>query len=144
MCKSATFWSASSSLHLACEQLACLYVPCLLAGCGVFTAWECWPRARGLVAIRMAWTDALALVLDAGIAIVIEDPARARDQLERAHAEFNALGMMMHAAMTRRRLGELIGGAKGQEAITAADSWLAAQGVVSPERLARIFMPEVA
>ena len=46
--------------------------------------------ARGLRALRGAWTDAYALVFDAGVAIVIGDPSRARDLLERAHAEFNA------------------------------------------------------
>ncbi len=100
--------------------------------------------ARSLRALRMAWTDALARVLDAGVTIVMGDHALARDQLERAHAEFTAAGMKFWAMMARWRLGELIGGVDGQEAIAEADAWLSAQGVVSPERLARVFMPEVA
>ena len=52
--------------------------------------------------------------------------------------------MMLHAMLARRRLGELAGGVDGQEAIAEADAWLGAQGVVSPERLARVFMPDVA
>jgi hypothetical protein len=100
--------------------------------------------ARSLRALRAAWADAYALAFDAGVAIVIGDPSRARDLLERAHAEFKALGMMLHAMLARRRLGELAGGADGQEAIAEADAWLGAQGVVSPERLARVFMPDVA
>jgi hypothetical protein len=92
----------------------------------------------------MAWTDALARVLDAGIAIVMGDSPQARDQLERAHAEFTAAGMVLHAIMARRRLGELVGGAEGHEAITEADGWLGAQGVVSPGRMARVFVPEIA
>jgi hypothetical protein len=42
------------------------------------------------------------------------------------------------------RLGELDGGAEGARAIAEADAWLQSQGVGAPERLARIFMPEVA
>ncbi len=99
--------------------------------------------ARRLRALRLAWTDAYALVLDAGIAIVSGDPSRARDQLERAHAEYKALGMMLHAMLVRRRLGELAGDAEGHEAIAEADAWLGSQGVVSPERLVRAFMPAV-
>jgi hypothetical protein len=99
--------------------------------------------ARGLRALRMAWTDTLARVLDAGIAIVRGDHAQARAQLERAHAEFTASGTMLHAVMVRRRLGELIGGADGQEAVAEANAWLDDQGVVSPERLTRVFIPEL-
>jgi hypothetical protein len=99
--------------------------------------------ARGLRALRMPWTDALARVLDAGIALVIGERAQAREQLERAHAEFIAAGMMLYAMLVRRRLGELDGGAEGAHAITEADAWLIAQGVRAPERLTRIFMPVV-
>jgi hypothetical protein len=52
--------------------------------------------------------------------------------------------MRLYAMIARRRLGELIGGAEGHEAITEADAWLGAQGIVSPERLTRSFMPELA
>lgn len=100
--------------------------------------------ARSLRALRMPWTDALARVLDAGVAIVIGDRAQARDHFERAYAELSALDMMLWAMMARRRIGELIGGADGHEAMTEADAWLEAQGVVSPERLTRLYMPELA
>jgi hypothetical protein len=101
-------------------------------------------KASNLRALSMPWTDALALVLDAGVAIVMRNHARARDQLERARAELTAADMMLCAMMARRRLGELIDGVEGHRAITEADAWLVAQGVVSPERLTRVFMPEVA
>lgn len=100
--------------------------------------------ARGLRGLRMAWTCAAARVLDAGNAIVMGDPTQARDQFEQAHAELMASDMMLCVMMARRRRGELIGGAEGHAAIAEADAWVGAQGVVSPERLARLFMPEVA
>jgi hypothetical protein len=100
--------------------------------------------ARGLRAMRMPWTCALARVLDAGVALATGDRARGRAQLARAHGELAAAGMGLHATLARRRLGELDGGADGARAVAEADAWLAAQGVRAPERLARVFMPEVA
>ena len=70
--------------------------------------------------------------------------ARACEQLERAHAELAAAGMVFQATLARRRIGELAGDAEGARAIAEADAWLAAQGVRAPEQLARLYMPEVA
>ena len=52
--------------------------------------------------------------------------------------------MSLHATRARRRVGELDGGDEGARAIAEADAWLLAQGVQAPERLVRLFMPEVA
>jgi tetratricopeptide (TPR) repeat protein len=100
--------------------------------------------ARSLRAMRMPWTCALARILDAGIALAIGARAQAREQLERAHAELSAAGMNLHATLARRRLGELAGGAEGARVVAEADAALAAQDVRAPERLARLFMPDVA
>jgi hypothetical protein len=43
--------------------------------------------------------------------------------------------------VTRRRLGELVGGPEGAREIAEADAWMASQGVRAPERLARLFLP---
>ncbi len=67
--------------------------------------------ARGLRAIRRPWTDALAQVLDAGVALATGPRARARAQLERAHDALAVAGMILHATLARRRLGELDGSA---------------------------------
>jgi hypothetical protein len=99
--------------------------------------------ARGLRELRMSWTSALARPLEAGVALATGDRAKAREQLERAHAELTAAGMMLYATLARRRLGELDGGTEGARAIAEADAWLTAQGARAPERLARIYMPEV-
>ncbi|HWO24605.1 MAG TPA: AAA family ATPase [Kofleriaceae bacterium] len=100
--------------------------------------------ARWLRAMRMPWTYAFARVLDAGIALATGAPAEAREQLARAASELEAAGMMLLATVARRRVGELDGGAAGARAVAEADAWLAAQEVRAPERLARVFMPEVA
>jgi hypothetical protein len=98
--------------------------------------------ARDLHAIGMPWTTALAQSLDAGVALVTGAP-HGREQLERAHAELAAAGMVVHAAVVRRRLGELTGGDQGARVIAEVDALLAAQGVRAPGRFARFYMPEV-
>ena len=52
--------------------------------------------------------------------------------------------MNLHATLARRRVGELASGAEGARIIAEADAWLAAQEVRAPERLARMYVPEVA
>ncbi len=98
--------------------------------------------ARDLRAMGMPWTSALARTLDAGVALVTGAP-HAREQLERAHAELATAGMAVHAAVARRRLGELTGGDDGARMIGEVDALLAAQGVRAPQRFARLYMPEV-
>jgi eukaryotic-like serine/threonine-protein kinase len=98
---------------------------------------------RGLRALRMPWTSALARSFEAAIALAAGARAEACAELERAQPELLAAGMDLHATLARRRLGELTGGAAGARAIAEADAWLAGQGVRAPERLARVFMPEV-
>ncbi|HSK05668.1 MAG TPA: hypothetical protein VK932_30680 [Kofleriaceae bacterium] len=99
--------------------------------------------ARSLRAMQLPWTCALARVLDAGVALTFGARARTRAQIERAGAELDAVGMKLHATLARRRLGELDGGAEGAREVAEADAWLAGQGVLAPERLARLYMPEV-
>jgi hypothetical protein len=99
--------------------------------------------ARGLRAIRLPWTGVLARILDAGVALVTGARERGREQLERAHAELAGAGMTLHAAVARRRLGELAGGAEGAHVIAEVDALLAAQDIRAPERFARLYMPEV-
>ncbi|HWO25319.1 MAG TPA: AAA family ATPase [Kofleriaceae bacterium] len=100
--------------------------------------------ARALCAMRMPWTRALARSLEAGVALATGGRAEARAALERAATELTAAGMSCHATLARRRVGELAGGSEGARMIAEADAWLLAQDVRAPERLARVYMPEVA
>ena len=60
----------------------------------------------------------------------------------RAAAEYlEAIDMPLYAAAARRRLGELVGGAEGQDLMTRADQWMAGRGVADPARMARVFAP---
>jgi hypothetical protein len=99
--------------------------------------------ARGLRSMRLAWTDALAQLLEASVSLVTATRTRGADHLARAHTECSAAGMTLHAAVARRRLGELTGGSEGARAIAEADACLANQNIRAPQRFARLYMPEL-
>jgi hypothetical protein len=99
--------------------------------------------ARELRAMGMSWTSALARLLDAGAALVIGDRGSAAQHFARADAELASAGMIVHAAVARRRLGELTTGRDGARAVSEVDALLAAQGVREPGRFVRLYAPEI-
>jgi eukaryotic-like serine/threonine-protein kinase len=56
--------------------------------------------------------------------------------LSAAQAGFEATDMALYAAATRRRWGQLIGGAEGRILVEAANAWMARQKIQNPERMA--------
>jgi hypothetical protein len=92
-------------------------------------------RERTPPAPPLAW---LAL---AGACALRGDPAAAVPHLEAAVQGFDAAAMELHAAVARRRLGELLGGSGGQELAGAADTWMAGQGIRNPTRWAAMLAP---
>jgi hypothetical protein len=98
-------------------------------------------RARSLMRERMPWAEALATMIRAGIAGVNGDDDSAVPLLKRASDGFEAAEMGLHAAVARRRLGEILGGEEGQRLVEDADRWLTAQGIQVPERFAAMYAP---
>ena len=49
--------------------------------------------------------------------------------------------MAIHAAATRHRLGELLGGEEGREMVDAARAVMLAQRIKSPDRVAAMLLP---
>jgi hypothetical protein len=49
--------------------------------------------------------------------------------------------MGLYAAATRRRLGQLVGGAEGQALVAQADGWMAVQNIRNPARMTAVFAP---
>ena len=68
-------------------------------------------------------------------------PTAAVPHLEAAIQGFDAAAMALHAAVARRRLGELLGGSGGQELVAGADSWMAGEGIRNPARWAAMVAP---
>ena len=97
--------------------------------------------ARRLRREKAEWAAALADLLDAGASTLRGDTARAIDRLKRSEALFDHADMALHAAAARRRRGELIGGAEGEQLIEAADAWMRQQHIASPERMVAMLAP---
>jgi hypothetical protein len=76
--------------------------------------------------------------VQAGAVAAHGDLDRARTALTIAEQNFEAAGMALHATISRRARGRLIGGEQGASAIDAADAWLRAQRVVRPSAIHRM------
>jgi hypothetical protein len=83
----------------------------------------------------------LARVIRAAVAWQRRDHAAAVQLLGEATEQFESLEMKAHAAATRRRLGQLVGGDQGRELIEAADTWMKSQGIRNPVRMTRVYAP---
>ncbi len=89
---------------------------------------------------KIFWAEPLAQLVRAGIASTSGDQALAREHLAAAAAGFEAADMNLHAAVSRRRRGQ-VSGSGGKRLIREADRWLSELGVVDVERLANVIAP---
>jgi hypothetical protein len=87
------------------------------------------------------WTGALASIVRA----CAENAAGNRDAaiaaLRSAVEQTEATDTLAYAMPVRFRLGELLGGAEGDEMVKAALQEMATQGVRTPERWASFYLP---
>ncbi len=97
--------------------------------------------SRKLAALPLPLARATVPLVEAGAAMLLDDRPRATARLQAAERELEALGMALHAAATRRRLGEFAGGERGADLVAAADAWMTAQGVRNPTRLVGMLLP---
>jgi tetratricopeptide (TPR) repeat protein len=97
--------------------------------------------ARRLRREGARWAAPLAALLDAGVSTARDDVARAVRDLERAEQGFGEVHMALHAAIARRRRGELLGGAEGAALVEAANGWMRAQGIVRPDGIVDMLAP---
>jgi serine/threonine protein kinase len=98
-------------------------------------------HARAILREQTRWGDPLALLLRAGAAATRGEAERALTFLESAEAGFVAADMALHAAVARRRRGELSGGDTGHGLVAAADAWMGTQGIKSPQRMTAMLAP---
>ena len=69
------------------------------------------------------------------------NPDVAADRLSAAAAGFERAHMQLYAAVARRRLDEVVGDDDTRTRRRQADEWMAAQGIVNPARMTRLFAP---
>jgi tetratricopeptide (TPR) repeat protein len=98
-------------------------------------------HARAILRQRTHWGDPLALLLRAGAAATRGEGERALVLLESAEAGFGGADMALHAAATRRRRGELMGGDAGLSLVASADAWMTGQSIRNPERMTAMLAP---
>ena len=65
----------------------------------------------------------------------------ARAMLAAAAMAFERADMTFHAAVARRRLGEVQGGECGRALVDEADAWMDGQAIRNPARMARLIAP---
>ncbi len=90
---------------------------------------------------NMAYATPMATLIRAGVAKKRGDEARAVKHLEDALQNFEASNMQLYAAVTRRRLGELIGGDQGRELLAKSDRWMARQMIKNPAKMTNLLAP---
>jgi hypothetical protein len=97
--------------------------------------------ARRIEREGAVWGNGLSFAVRAGVAWKRQKREEAHSFLIAAENAFETAEMGLHAAVARRRRGELLGGEPGELLLRAADRWLADQGVRNPERYAAMILP---
>ncbi len=83
----------------------------------------------------------MASLIRAQAAWLQDNVDAARAYLVDSLREFEAVDMAIHAAVARRRLGELIGGDQGQQKVAAANAFFAAQSIANPDSFVMMHAP---
>lgn len=81
------------------------------------------------------------ILLKAGIAATRGNIFEALELLGEAEAGFEVAGVGLHAAVSRRRRGQLLGGDDSLKLIASADEWMVGQGIKNPERMSAMLAP---
>lgn len=95
--------------------------------------------ARALVREDAPWARAFGQRLQGGVSLLRGDVEHAVSQFERALPALDASGLALHAAVIRRRVGELRGGDDGRQLAAQSEALLRTRGVVNLEATARAF-----
>ncbi len=143
-------WAAARASHLLRVQQVRIFLVHLRARCALATAAGGGPEAllrqaardaRALRRERVPWAEALAVLSDAGVACGRGDTRGAAVLFGKAAERLEAVDMRLFAAAARRRQGDLMGGAEGEEVRGRAEAWMADQGVRSAERMTALLAP---
>lgn len=99
--------------------------------------------ARRLKRERIPWATASSELISGMMAWARGDETTAAAMLEAAIASFDAADMELHAAAARCRLGQLVGGSKGDDLIRQASSRMEVQQIRNQSRFTWMMAPGV-
>jgi hypothetical protein len=97
--------------------------------------------ARSLKKESDGFADVASSLLYATVARQQGDSEAAKAKLQAAIYRADEVGMRLHGASARRRLGELVGGVEGEALSARADEIMRAEGIENPERMTEIYLP---
>lgn len=97
--------------------------------------------ARKIEKEGMPWAKPLANLARAAVAHQRQQQSDAKNLLTAAAEGFAKGDMHLYEAAARRRLGELLGDARGERLIREADEWMQSQRIQNPERMTRMLAP---
>lgn len=97
--------------------------------------------AAAMLRHRAPWGDALAQLVQAGVAAAHDRKLQSVRLLELAEVNCRAANMDLYAAAAQRLHGQLIGGPAGRAMVEAADAWMANQEIRSPRKMAAMLLP---
>ena len=80
-------------------------------------------------------------MLGAGIAWVRGDEEASRDKLDEAISLASSGRKHFYAAVARRRLGQIVGGCRGDRLIEEAEGWMKRAGIKNCERMSTVAAP---
>jgi hypothetical protein len=98
-------------------------------------------HAKKIVGEELAYAVGQGLLVQAAVAHARGQRDDAAALLGQAIERLESTGMEMHAAVARRRLGELTGGDEGRRLCARADGWLTTAGVVDRDAIVRMLAP---
>src|SRR4029453_2170537 len=97
--------------------------------------------ARQISKEGMKGADPLASLVQAGVASVRNETDAAISLLSEACTGFADAHMKLYAAVAKRRLGEITGGAGCQHLIDEADEWMRDQKIKAPTKITPMAAP---
>jgi eukaryotic-like serine/threonine-protein kinase len=90
---------------------------------------------------KMPWSDPFAHLIRAAIATGHDQSQQAATLLTEAMGGFELADMALFAAVSRRRLGQVMGGERGAELVAEADAWMRNQQIKNPVLMTRMLAP---
>jgi len=95
--------------------------------------------ARRLIAMGDSWAEGFGHLLNAGIETITGKRPRVAESLQRAQEKFEKVGMDQFTAVVQYRLSQIQNG--DVKARLAADTWMKAEKIMNPGRLADMLAP---